>query len=193
MSASSYGIIAEGSYDAAVYSTIVQRLAPDGAHVKALECRGKDDLRKRFEGLLWAFAYEVEGKPVDMAIVIRDADGRNPNAIESEMRASVQNRHYPFRLGVRFHAVRNAMDAWLLADLNAINMACQRRTGTRVTKPVAGPEELLRPKESIRRLLSGHNVAYTQEVCREIAQEVDLNVLSQACPRFRVFTELVDC
>jgi hypothetical protein len=192
MSATSYGIIAEGSYDAAVYSTIVRRLNPR-THIRVLDCRGKDQLRKQFPALLRRFEFEVENGPVEMAIVIRDSDGKNPEEVEASMRSAIQGKRYPFRLDVRFHAVRNAMDAWLLADVKAINLACQARGGKRVTKTLNNPEGLLRPKESFRKLLSDHKVPYTAEVCREIAETVDLTTLSLVCPRFRVFAELVDC
>lgn len=193
MSANSYGVITEGSYDAAVYSSIVRRLAPNATHIRALECKGKDDLMKRFSGLLRTFEYDVDNGPVDMAVVICDADGKNPHEVESAMKSSIHGLHYPFRLDVRVHAVRNAMDAWLLADVNAIDSACRARGGRRVTTSPRNLEDMLRPKEAFLNLLSDHKVSYTRQLCKEIAQALDLNVLSQKCPRFQGFAELVDC
>jgi hypothetical protein len=193
MSASSYGIIVEGEYDSAVFDAIIRRLTSPGVHIKPLVCRGKTNLMKEFPVLLRAFEHEVEGNPVDMAVVIRDADGKNPDEVEAQMLAKIQGRRYPFRLNVRLHAVRHAMDAWLLADVNAITTASQRRQGKRVTRSHDAPEDLLDPKEGLRKLLTDHKVTYTAEVAREIAQEIDLQLLSEKCPRFRVFAELVDC
>ena len=177
MSASSYGIIVEGDYDSAVYDAIIRRLASPEVHIRPLVCRGKTNLMKEFPVLLRAFEHEVEGDPVDMAIVIRDADGKNPDEVEAQMRAKIQGRRYPFRLNVRLHAVRHAMDAWLLADVSALNTACERRRGKRVTRSHDSPEDLLDPKTGLRKLLSDHRVAYTAEVCREIARETNLQVL----------------
>jgi Domain of unknown function (DUF4276) len=193
MSASSYGIIVEGDYDSAVYDAIIRRLTSPEIHIKPLVCRGKTNLMKEFPALLRALEHEVEGDPVDMAIVIRDSDGKSPDEVEALMRAKIQGRQYPFRLNVRFHAVRHAMDAWLLADANAINTVSQRRRGKRVTRSLDAPEDLLDPKDGFRKLLLDHKVTCTPELCREIAQETDLQLLSERCPRFRVFTELVDC
>ena len=193
MSANSYGIIVEGDYDSAVYDALIRRLTSPEIHIKPLVCRGKTNLMKEFPVLLRALEHEIEGNPVDMAIVIRDADGKNPEEIEAQMRAKIQGRQYPFHLDVRFHAVRNAMDAWLLADASAINAASQRRHGKRVTRSLESPEDLLTPKEGFRKLLTDHKVTCTPELCREIVQETDLQLLSDKCPRFRVFTELVDC
>lgn len=146
-----------------------------------------------FPALLRAFEHELEGNPVDMAIVIRDSDGRNPEEVEAQMRSKIEGRRYPFRLNVRLHAVRHAMDAWLLADIDAINTASERRRGARVTRLPDTPEDMLRPKEGLRKLLSDRKVAYTAEVCREIAEITNLQLLSERCPRFRLFSELVDC
>jgi hypothetical protein len=193
MSASSYGIIVEGAYDSAVYDPVIRKLAAQEVHIKALVCEGKTNLMKKFPGLLPTFEYEIGGNPVDMAIVIRDADGKDPGEIEAKMRLKIQGRSYPFPLDVRFFAVPQAVDAWLLADVKAISTAVQRKGGKPVTKSHDDPEGLLDPKEWLRKLLTDHKVGYTAEVCGEIARETNLQVLSERCPRFRVFAELVDC
>lgn len=193
MSANSYGVIVEGDYDSAVYDALIRRLASPGVHIKPLACEGKPNLMKKFPSLLPTFVYEMGGNPVDMAIVIADADGKDPLEVEAKMRLKIQGRNYPFPLNVRFYAVPQAMDAWLLADVGAISAAVQRRGGRPVTKSHDDPEGLLRPKEWLRKLLTDHKVGYTAAVCAEIAQKVDLQVLAQRCPRFRLFADLVDC
>jgi hypothetical protein len=193
MSAGSYGIIVEGDYDSAVFDALIRRLTSPDVHIKPLVCRGKTNLMKEFPGLLRAFEYEVEGNPVEMAIVIRDADGKDPRVVEDKMRMKIRGRNYPFPLNVRFYAVPQAMDAWLLADAGAISAAVQGWGGKPVTKSHDDPEGLLDPKEWFRKLLTDHKAGYTAELCREIAQKTDLQVLSQKCRRFHVFAELVDC
>jgi hypothetical protein len=193
MSASSYGIIVEGNYDSAVYGALIRRLALPEAHIKPLPCQGKANVMKKFPGLLSTFKYEVGGNPVDMAIVIVDSDGKDPIEVEAKMQQKIQGRKYPFPLNVRFYAVPQAMDTWLLADVGAIDAAVQRRGGKRVTRSHDDPESLPHPKEWFRNLLTDHHATYTAPLCREIAEETDLQVLSQRCPRFRVFAELVDC
>ncbi|MFY9744195.1 MAG: DUF4276 family protein [Candidatus Sulfotelmatobacter sp.] len=193
MSASSYGIIVEGDYDSAVYDAIIRRLTSPGIHIRPLPCQGKTNLMRKFPGLLRRFEYEIDGNPVDMAIVIRDADGRDASEVEAKMRTKIQNSNYPFRLSVRFFAVPQAMDAWLLADVAAISAAVQGRGGKRVARSHDDPESLLDPKGWLRKLLTDHQAAYTAELCREIAQKTDLQLLSQRCRSFPVFAELVDC
>jgi hypothetical protein len=193
MSANSYGIIVEGDYDSAVFDAIIRRLTTPDVHIKPFVCRGKTNLMTEFPGLLRAFEHEVDGNPVEMAIVIRDADGKDPGEVEAKMRMKIQGRNYPFPLNVRFHAVEKAMDAWLLTDPTAISAAVQSRGGKPVTRSHDDPEGLLKPKEWFRKLLTDHKATYTAELCREIAQTADLQVLSQKCRRFLLFAELVDC
>jgi hypothetical protein len=168
-------------------------LASPDAHVKPLVCRGKTNLIKKFPDLLPTFKYEVGGNPVDMAIVIVDADGKDPLEVEEKLRIKIQGRNYPFPMNVRFYAVPQAIDAWLLADAAAISAAVQGRGGKPVTKSHDDPERLLDPKEWFRKLLTDHKATYTAELCREIAQKTDLQLLSQKCRRFPLFAELVDC
>jgi hypothetical protein len=193
MSASSYGIIVEGDYDSVVYGTLIRRLAPPDPHIKPLPCEGKANVMKKFPGLLRTLEHEIGGNPVDMAIVIVDADGMDPLEVEERMRTKIQGRNYPFPLNVRFYAVPHAMDAWLLADVNAISAAVQVKGGKPVTKSHDNPEGLRDPKQWLRKLLTDHKATYTAELCREIAQRTDLQVLSNRCRRFGVFAELVDC
>jgi hypothetical protein len=193
MSASSYGIIVEGGYDSAVYDALIRRLASPDVHIKPLPCEGKTNVMKKFPDLLSTFKYEIGGNPVDMAIVIVDADGKNPLEVEAKMQEKIRGRDYPFPLDVRFYAVPQAMDTWLLADAKAINAAVQGRGGKCGTKSHDDPEGLPHPKEWFRKLLTDHNATYTAALCREVAEKTDLRVLSERCPRFRVFAELVDC
>ncbi len=193
MSANSYGIIVEGGYDSVAYEAMIRRLAAPGAHIRSFVCRGKPQLMAKFPGFLEALKYEIAGGPVDMAIVIVDADGHDPVKLEGKLQSRIKGRRYPFDLGVRFHAVRNALEAWLLADVNAINAAIQRRFGPPVTRSHDTPEDMPNPKVWLRKLLADHKIIYTPEVGREIAQDTNLEVLCEKCPRFRIFRELVDC
>ena len=149
MSANSYGIIVEGAYDSAVYDPPYSKVGlPQSSH-QGTCLRGKANLGKKFPGLLRTFEYEIGGDPVDMAIVIVDADGRDPLEVEEHMRRKVQGRNYPFPLNVRFYAVPQAMDAWLLADAAAISAAVQGKGGKPITKSHDDPERLLNPKEVV--------------------------------------------
>lgn len=192
MSASSYGIVVEGDYDSAVYEVIINKLSPS-IPIRFLTCGGRSSLMNRFPNLLKVFEYQLAEGPVEMAVVIQDADGRDPEEIEAQMASKIAGRKCPFGLGVQFFAVPQAMESWLLADVKALDTVSQRRGGKHVTRSYDAPETRLRPKEDLRQLLSDHGLIYTPELAREIAREIDLDRLAEACPRFRVFSQLVDC
>lgn len=187
MSADSYGIIVEGDCDSVVYDALIRRLTSETVYIKPLVCRGKPSLIRKFSDLLWAFQHEVADGPVDVAIVIWDSNGRDPDKFEAEMKARIVGREYPFRSEVALCAVRHAMDAWLLADVEAINTAAQRRGGQRITRSYDRPENLHDPKSWLRKLLNDHGVTYTPQLCREIAQTTNLQILEERCPSFPSF------
>jgi hypothetical protein len=104
MSASSYGIITEGVYDSAIYEAIIKKLSPK-IPIQALECGGKSGLLKKFPDSLKVFEYQLAEGPVEMAVVIRDADGKDPEEIEAQMASKIADRACPFALGVQVFAV----------------------------------------------------------------------------------------
>jgi hypothetical protein len=192
MPADSYGIIVEGEYDSAAYTVLIHRLASRSVRVFPWPCYGKSNLIRKFPGYLEAFRHQINCDPVDTVIVITDADGQDPLELEAVLRSRVEGREYPFRLGVQFHAVQNALEAWLLADARAVSDVVSRRTGEIVNKTHDTPEALLDPKPVFRKLLEERRVAYTPAVASEIAELVDFEVLSFKCSRFRIFSKLID-
>lgn len=191
MPAGSYGLIVEGGYDATVYDVIVRRVASHEVRVVTNPCEGKPNLKQKFPGLLEGLRYPELGGPVDTAIVIVDSDGKNSDEIETSLRAKVKGRHYPF--AVHFYAVQQAMEAWLLADPQALSRVVQRRGGSAIASTRGDLQGLFRPKPFLRQLLSERGIDYTAAVAAEIASELNLEALSAACPRFQQFADLVDC
>lgn len=191
MPADRYGIIVEGKYDSAVYEELILRIASHAVRISSRFCEGRSRLIERFPGLLEAFRYAGTGGPIDMAIVIADADGQNPIEFERRLRSKIEGRDYPFI--VHFHAVQHAMEAWLLADVDAFNRVAMRRTGRRIGSSHQRPEDVLDPKRMLRELLAYVKIPYTSVVGAEIAAEIDLRILDERCSRFRLFAELVDC
>lgn len=191
MPASNYGIIVEGEYDSSAYQAFIRKITSHEVKIVPSLCDGKPNLMRKFPGLLEAFKYQLAGVPIDIAVVIVDADGQDPLGTERAMRSKIADRHYPFE--VHCYAVQNAMEAWLLADARAINDVTQRRAGKVVARTHDTPQNLLDPKPVLRKLLEEKRVAYTSAVAAEIAGASDPQVIVQKCPRFRQFAELIDC
>lgn len=194
MHESSYGLIVEGSYDESVFAEFVGKILSREPRVFPRPCGGITQLMRRFPGFLRELEHAWAGRPVDKALVIRDWCDADLAAGEQRMSQIVEGRQFAFPRGVKFCCVRQEMEAWLLADENAINCVARQRGG-RPVPPVQGQvEEIRNPKETLRRLLSEAELPYDAEVCREIAHRADIEVLRYRCPSFRSFeNKVIDC
>lgn len=188
----SYGIIVEGSSDSGVYEELIRKICPEACDIRVREAGGCAQIMKKFPSLLGSFEHVThQGGPVKKALVIRDADGRDAAAIEAKMRESASRRGFPFPGGVGFHAVKQEMETWLLADPEAINSVATSRGG-KATPRIPDPlEDLQDPKEKFMAVLSRSGLNYTAAVCREIAKEMELTKLRMRCPSFAAFEQKV--
>jgi hypothetical protein len=190
----SYGIIVEGTYDEAMFAELVRRIASPQMEPTVRVCGGWSHLMKLFPDLLRDLEHVRQGKPVDKALVIRDWKGPSLNSCEERMVKKVSTKRFFFPRGVQFCCVRQEMETWLLADVNAINSLARERGGRTVPALTGQLEEIGNAKEEFRRLLGRAGLPYDPEVCREIASRLDLQVLRNRCPSFRSFERRVlDC
>lgn len=128
------------------------------------------------------------------ALVIRDWSGVDLARGEQEMSRRVEGRVFRFQRDVQFCCVRQEMEAWLLADAEAINLVAQLRGGRPISEVQGQIEEIVDPKGRLRRLLSAAKLDYDAEVCRQIAQRISLEKLRYRCPSFQRFeTKVTDC
>ena len=173
------GIIVEGDYDAAVLSEFIRKCIADNVEVIARPC-GRS-VMQRFRGFLEEFRYLKRGAPVDKALVIRDADNRDPQVLISAMTTRYADRSYPFP--VTPFVIVQELETWLLADNHALSQICNRM----VPDIQATLEEIENPKERLQRVLSQANTNYTKETARKIAEATNLERLAYRCPGFRSF------
>lgn len=183
-----YGAIVEGVYDVGVFEELIPRLCPYPAAVTVKEAGGRTRLMSRFPRWLRMFEHSTSsGGPVERALVIRDANGRDPADVETDMRRKLAGLAYGFRYGVEVHAVRHETETWLLADTAAISRVAGCNTPT-----VDGQlENRLQAKEDLMGVLSDVALPYTPEVCRRIASMIDLPTLRVRCPSFGAFERKV--
>jgi hypothetical protein len=188
----SYGIIVEGPTDTGVYEELIRKICPEAHDIKVREAGGCVQLMKKFPSLLRSLEHVIQqGSPVDKALIIRDADCRDTAAIEAKMQESALRCRFSFPGGVGFHAVKQEMETWLLADPEAINKVAASRGG-KATPRVPDPlEDLQDPKEKFMAVLSCSDLNYTAQVCREIARETELTKLRIRCPSFATFEQKV--
>jgi len=179
-----YGLIVEGVYDEAALVELIQKCLQGNIDVVARPCGGS--LMNKFPGFLEEFRYVKQGTHVDKAMVVRDADAKDPNEVLQRMAAKIVGRTYPFP--VKFVAIVRELETWLLADREALS-AVTGRMVPEIDEPLEG---ILDPKARLQRMLSG--IPYTQEIARKIAVAANLERIEYRCPSFRSFLQLVrDC
>jgi hypothetical protein len=189
---STYGIVVEGEYDESALTEIIKKCFSSEIEIIPRKCGGKDRLMAKFPAYLASFRYAKQGSYVDKAIVIRDAHGKDPEELKRIMRGKIAGRNYPFP--VKFVIIVQELEAWLLADEEAISRITQSRSGRVVQRVSESLECLSKPKETLYKILSEAGVAYAEAVAREIAKESDLNKIESRCRMFREFRQAVkDC
>jgi uncharacterized protein DUF4276 len=180
-----FGLIVEGVYDAAAITEWIRRCLPGDVDVIPRLYAQKGSLMRKFPTYLSGFHWDNQGGPVDKAFVIRDADGKDPQALINVMKARIAGRLPIFPVAVM--VIVQELETWLLADHEAVS----RVTGMRMSEIHGALEEMRDPKQRLQRVLSDASVAYTAEVARKIAATSDLEKLAYRCPSFRIFHQAV--
>lgn len=191
----SYGLIVEGVFDAAAFEELVRKLSSAEADIRSFTCGGAPNLIKLVVGRLRILERIRNGSPVEKAIIVRDANLKDPVALQQRIEETIQNHHFNFPAGVDIFIVRQELEALLLADENAISTITTSRGGRRVQRINRDLEQVHDPKQLLRQVLAtGRLEYYTPEVCREIARESDIEAIRYRCPSFDSFINMVaDC
>jgi len=128
-------------------------------------------LFKRFPGFLEEFRHIKEGSNVDKALVVLDADHKDPQVEIKRFADRIANRQYPFP--IKYCVIVQELEAWLLAS------------------EVVAPETLFDPKTDLETKLSARAISYTPEVARRLASDVNLDTLRHRCHSFHAFPQIV--
>jgi len=182
-----FGLIVEGQYDEMAIGGLIPRFAPADVEIVARPCGSKVQLMRRFSGFLEEFRYIKNGSHVDKALVVRDADGKDPLRLLETMRSKISGHTYPFP--VQLVVIVEELEAWLLADEASLAGIIGKRV-----RRTPNPEGLHDPKEQLKRLLSEGKVYYTSEIARKIAVNANVDTLASRCPSFGRFRQaVIDC
>jgi hypothetical protein len=149
-------------------------------------------LRKKFVGLLDYFQSHPDYH-VEKALVIRDSDCHNSQAMEDELFCILDQSGFreKLTLPVHFYATRCMVETWLLADEAAVNKVACRRGKVPLARPVADPlEGATDAKKLFGRMLSQAQLPATPAVYAEVAAAADIDRIKQRCPYFQRF---IDC
>jgi len=177
------GIIVEGNSDAAALPELIRKCAGDDVEVFARPCHSKSQLMRKFPGFLEEFCRVKQGMPIDKALIIRDADNREPHILIPTMKTRYADRTYPFP--VEPVIIVQELETWLLADGQALSQVVGRSVPD-LAEPL---EDIANPKERLQKILSDAKVPYTSEVARRIAAATRLEHLAYRCPNFQAFCQ----
>jgi hypothetical protein len=180
-----FGLVVEGVYDVSALTEFIKKCVGDNTQVVPRPCGSKSTLMKHFPEFLEGFRHDNAGGPVDKALVIRDADNRNPTTLITTMRDRYRDRHYLFP--VESLVIAQMLEAWLLADHNALSVVCNQG----VPAIQESIEDIFDPKTRLKQILSMYNVQYTPKIAGEIAANTDLDMIGYRCPMFRHFRQYV--
>ena|SRR5438094_5869847 len=185
------GIVVEGQSDVSVYSTIIRRIRPDVNRVLPKPCGGASCVRQQMVGWLKNFQWHA-GHNVQKALIIRDSDCRDPQAVEDELAHTLSQSRFQPTFPVHFYATKCELETWLLADENAVNVVAERRQKAPSANAVLGLLEGIRDaKERFIRMLSQSHLPAVPSVYGEVASSLDLDRVQERCPYFRKFVERV--
>lgn len=182
-----------GTYDAAVLEKLIQRIRPDTPETKPRVCGNDARVTTTFQSRLKEFSYANQGRPVDKAIVVRDCNQGDPAAVLDKLCSKFRQQEHPFP--VRFAVVQRELEAWLLADQNALaQLAAERGRPTDFASLNFPPEQLHDPKAKLTSLLSTAGVPYTPQAAAGLAELCDLDLIVKLCNSFTSFKRAVtDC
>jgi Domain of unknown function (DUF4276) len=178
------GLVVEGIYDEAALTELVRKCSSSDVDIICRPCGSATQLMKKFPGFLESFRHVKGGAPADRAVVVRDADHKNPNDLITRMESRISGRVYPFP--THLLVVVQELEAWLVADETALSLV----TG-RPQRRILNPERMNDPKAKLEKILSDAGIAYTPEIARKISLATRVDVLSVRCPSFKSLQESV--
>jgi hypothetical protein len=171
------GLIVEGMYDEAAIPVLLKRCR-GRVRVVTRKCKGS------VAGRLAGIVAELERSyKLERVLIMCDADGQQPATLIETIKKRLAG---PYGFPVIPIIVVQMLEAWLVAD----PVALERVVG--IKSSFRNPERVRNPKSELQRLLS-RRTAYTPEVARRLAEQVDLQLLERRCRQFSAFRKaLVD-
>ena len=167
------GLVTDGAYDRLAIAALIRACRP-GIGVEPRQCP-RDSTQKAIRIL------KELARPgmVSFAVWVRDAESNEPEEVQrlEKLMSDTVRSADRLMLDVRCVVAVPMLEAWLLADENAVQKECG-------SSPVfQHPERIKDPKSELRRLLNRR--PYTREVARRIAEIADVDLIAKRCPSFQ--------
>jgi hypothetical protein len=139
----------------------------------------------RVDQILRAAYWEARGRgePPDKAVVLVDADAKDPDATVEEF-APLHSRVGDIPLPIRVVAAKWHLEAWFFADARGLRAWLGKSLG----RIRSSPDEMELPKHRLRNLLSE---PYTARTAESIAASLSPDAIRQRSPSFAKFEDAV--
>jgi len=172
-------IMSEGVTDRGAIKTVAKRLR---IRTRFVLMHG-NQLRK-IKGVV-----EVNSSKYDKFIVLKDLHTHREENIRKWYNAARRDLSAELRDRLTFVIVKHAIEAWFLADTDALNATYD----CSINKEIFNPEDFPNPSEELENLLRKHGKSYikSEESAARIMQEADLQKISDKAPSFRRLIDLL--
>ena len=179
------GLIAEDDSDVFVAEILIRKIARKNFKTKQFVGRGCGKIVAKCRS--WATALRQRG--CSLLIVLHDLDQRQ----EPILRASLVDALNPCPIAHHVIVIPiRELEAWLLADHEAINRAMKL---ARPLNQIADPQGVPRPKERLRDLIysrSDHTTTYVNTIHNtRIAEQLSVARIRARCTSFGPFEQFV--
>ncbi|MCL5044601.1 MAG: DUF4276 family protein [Deltaproteobacteria bacterium] len=176
------GIVAAGVFDGAVLRVLARKCRKDVKPVFR-QCRGS--VLGRGAGIVRDLTL---GRWADAIVIVEDAEDRLRGKVQHDIEKRLKNIASSERIRVTVVVAVQMMEAWLLADRDAVASV----VGSRVKLPEFNqPEKIRHPKQELTRLLSKAKISYTSQQAARLADAADVRLIRERCPSFERFCEAV--
>ncbi|MCS4542454.1 MAG: DUF4276 family protein [Euryarchaeota archaeon] len=170
------GIIVEGPSDEKVIKEIATRL---GIPIRVRVAKGKPELLKKMD------SYALLLRECEKVIALIDSHCTEISKVEDEVTRARKNSQREIKICI----VRHAIEAWFLADENALGEFVENPTA------ISNPEEICKPDEEIEKLFrnSGKEYLKTRDALKLI-NKINFTSVERKCESFKSFLKLLmDC
>jgi len=167
-------VFCEGDTDVGAVRAIAKKL-----HVRARPRRMVGNRPKKIARTCRALAHRY-----DKFIVLKDLHKYQEGTIKRIYRETLGFVDSYFDKKIKFLIIRHAIEAWFLADADALS----RIYNCRVNE-IPNPEEIENPAEELERLLEKYGKKYikSERISERIMKEADLQKISKKSFSFRTF------
>jgi len=121
----------------------------------------------------------------DKFIVLKDLHTYQEDAINRRYGAVLKELDTYLKKKARLVIVRHAIEAWFLADINALN----RTFNCRIEREIPNPEGIKDPAKKLNEILEGYGKRYykSEEIGKKIMMEADLDKIAEKSSSFKRF------